>query len=248
MPTRSIPLVIFALLFCCAASPVSDRPLLRREIMIIVDTQGQAPPAVKLVSQRIGARVTPLRYDVLDEKSQLVTRGIVGLDAQQEVRLPATTRMCLFQLDSGLNGYRFDTRLPYSFIASKTCVFHVYAFAGRLYFYVPQGCKGLKIWALCQSPSEGAALSVKDPEGNAAGFVGGELPRWEGIAITPTPNLCGRAWSLEISEYKGLALDDVELYIAGDAPPLLSLNPDAVVKIAELLSSAPAKPKEGDAR
>ncbi|MBM4083767.1 MAG: hypothetical protein FJ272_03175 [Planctomycetes bacterium] len=237
MALRGFVSLLVTALLCPAVSQADDLPLLRRQAMVIVGTQGVAQPSVKLATRKIGHRTTPLQFEVIDDENRLLKRGFVGLNAERDVPFaPGKSRMCLFQLDCGLNGYHVQSSAPYAFLASKAYNFHSLAFAGKLHFFVPKDSKKVEVWGLCLSPNEGATLTVRDPEDKVAATLGGELPRWERMAVNPPPHLCGKVWSLEIGKHQDLMLDDVEVYLDGDAPPILAVKPEWAARIAELLS------------
>ena len=213
-------------------------PLLRKRAAVVLDTQAAVSPGMKLTSRRIGSYATPLSYELIDAENRLLSRGILGLDAEREVVVEAATPLCLLQLDSGLNGYTLHVNVPYCFVASKACNLRVNRFAGKLYFYVPHACKRIDIRALCQSPKEGAKLQIIDPEGGVRAAAAGEIAKWERLRAKPPAQLCGRAWALDISEQEGFVLDDVDMYIAGDVPPLFALKPEWVAGIAAKLAAA----------
>jgi hypothetical protein len=228
----------------CAPCLASEPPTVRFAFKAVFQTQDvPSGAAVKLISKRLNDRPPHIgfQYKVVDEKNRVFKRGFMKMGGRKEISLGACpTRLCLLQAQIP-HGCVVQSHTPYCFVASKEHYLRLKGFGGKLYFYVPDHCKEIRILGSARSPGEGARLRIIDPDGKVAASVSGELQSWKQGTLTakaPAQHR-GCAWTLQIRSHPGILLDDLHIALEGDIPPLLSVKANWAELIGSQMAAAP---------
>ena len=207
---------------CAAEEPFSSRGLRHGHMFLIWNEAGEAPK-ITLTSAVFGKYTDGLEYKVIGAEGKALASGEVDAGGRAEIAgLPSSPRY-LVTAEPGMNGVQITVDRPYGMVVGPTHPLGPNVPTGRLYFYVPPGCKAFNLVACCQSPKEGAKIVLHRPDGSAAGELEGELDEETTLKVAVPAGGGDAVWAIEFlpPTTPGTFLDDVALYLEGEMPMLL---------------------------
>ncbi|MEN6641757.1 MAG: DUF6259 domain-containing protein [Armatimonadia bacterium] len=192
--------------------------------MVLYAQEGEA---LKLLVRnvRVTQYTNSLKFRLLGPDLKVVQEGSVPVDQSVTIdRIAAQTGAHFLELEPG-SGSAIVEGGPRGMAEVATAGIPLRLYCSKLtrFFYVPQGARSFKLGARDGGPEEGARMVVTAPGGRVAldrdgNFNGEELP------IDVRPEEAGKVWALRVEP-----LQDLSLWLAGDAAPYLSSAPERVV-------------------
>ena len=210
-----------------AANPNTNKgfdALLRHgHYFLIWNTLNQAPSPV-LTCVGVGRYTMSLRYQVIDANSRVLTEGLLPPGQTKRIEGLPLSPLYLVYGDPEYNGFRFQVDRPYGIVADARRRLGLNRPRGTLFFYVPSKCERFRVVVQCNSPKEGARVEVCRPDGSLAAFADGELDSPTSMNVTVPLAKRNSVWAIAFKKptEKGLFLDDVNVYLEGHLPHLVT--------------------------
>ena len=214
--------------------PFSSRGL-RHGHMFLVWNEAGGAPKITLSSLLFAKYTDGLEYKMIGADSKVLTSGEMDAGGKVEINnLPESPRY-LVLAEPGMNGVLLDADRPWGLVVGPTHPIGPNVPSGRLYFYVPPGCKAFALTACCNSPKEGAKIVLHRPDGSAAGELEGELNEETTLKVAVPAGGADAVWAIEFlpPTTPGTFLDDVVLYMEGEMPMLLCPKADWALKMGK---------------
>jgi len=207
----------------------------RHNHFFLVWNESGTSPRVSLQGVKYGKYTDGLQYRMVNADSRVLKKGEVGAGERVEVSdLPPSARY-LVAADPGYNGVVFAVDRPYGIVARQSYPLGLNHPSGCLYFYVPPACRSFRVGVQCASPKEGARIVVRRPDGSQAAEFDGELDEVILREVTVPEECPGSVWALEFLEptAPGTYVDDVNVFLEGELPPLVAPRKDWAARIGK---------------
>ncbi len=234
--TRAVGIM---LLLSVSAAAAEQSPLMRYEAMIVLLPAASGQAEITLRSVGIAPYVTPLTWELIDADNVLLDYGVLAIDAEHVLRFDAVAgEPLLLRMDAGLNGHRVESGVPWAVVASEDHHLRFNRPERDTFVWVPRDAEAVELHVLCESPNEGAAVALLDPDGETAASVSGEIAEWETLrAEAPAAGV----WRVSVTESPPTHVDDVDFYLTGGAVPLVSMRPEWAEEIARAMLAVEAE-------
>ncbi len=203
---------------------------LRRTNLALVAVRGGEEVEIVAQSYRVGQSELPIVWEARDMSWDVIAEGEVAFGEPGTISFtPEDDGICALVLMAGGSAYTLDSaNAPVGIYAGRAM--RTIGGPWTLYFHVPEGTETFSItgrgWA-----QETVRLNIYDPTGEmvATGQTTPDVSRTNVEAEAGEAD--GEVWTLEIARADtGLTLEDVQLSMGNELPPVLSLTPEHVFR------------------
>ena len=186
-----------------------------------------AQPEIRFKTDRTKSKyVWGVSYAVVDVSKNTIAKGELPPGEETVVRFNAANAgLYTVVVTAGYYGRCtvLSTTVPYALWTGGK--FEISRPGGTVYFYVPEGVKEFDIAAQCHWATNGASLTVSDPDGSVIREQETD-PFIRNLKMSvPTDGKWGRLWSLKVEKAPGKSYRSVFIKFDRKLPQAVSLTP-----------------------
>lgn len=201
---------------------------LRRNNLALVAVKGGRPVEIVAQSYRVGASELPITWELRDMSWELIAEGEVPFGDPGSISFTAEADgIYALVLMAGGSAYTLNSsNVPVGIYGGRGM--RTIGGPWTLYFHVPEGTERFSITGR-GTGQETVRLNIYDPSGEMVATCQTTPEVSSATATAEVGEGGGETWTLEITRADtGLTLEDVQLSMSNELPPVLSLTPEHV--------------------